>query len=257
MMAISKYLAAVRELIDRIEQNQSSEMKRTAEMMTKTILRNGFVHFFGSGHSVMPVMDAFPRYGSFLGLNALMEPRLMWGSITGPSGAPGLLVIERKEDFVVDGFLRYQPLKKGDVLFVYSHGGLNAAPVEAAMYGKEKGLTVVAVTSLGNQKIAEATHSSGKKLIDVADILIDNCVAPEDVVVPLEGRRERVGATSTIASILITMSVISETAELLNSKGYDLKVFVSPNVEGFGVDHNLSIFDEHNRRISEHLTKDR
>ena len=145
-MAISAYLSEVRKLVDKIESEQMNELRKTAEAMADSILKEGFVHFFGSGHSVIPVMDAFPRYGSFLGLNALMEPRLMWGSITGPSSAPGLLLIERKEDFVVDGFLRYQPLKKDDVLVVYSHGGLNAAPVEADLYGKKKGAKIVAVT---------------------------------------------------------------------------------------------------------------
>jgi uncharacterized phosphosugar-binding protein len=254
-MAISAYLSEVRKLVDKIESEQMNELRKTAEAMADSILKEGFVHFFGSGHSVIPVMDAFPRYGSFLGLNALMEPRLMWGSITGPSSAPGLLLIERKEDFVVDGFLRYQPLKKDDVLVVYSHGGLNAAPVEAALYGKKKGAKIVAVTSKSNQQVAKATHSSGQKLIDVADILIDNCVPPEDAVVELKGIRAKVGAISTVASVVITMCVISETAEILNEEGFDLKIFVSPNVEGFGVSHNLEIFDEHNKRISAHSLK--
>lgn len=252
-MAVKHYLDGIRELIGRIEGEQSKNIEEAARLMADTIIKGGFVHFFGSGHSVMPVMDAFPRYGSYLGLNPLMEPRLMWGSATGPSSAPGLLLIERKEDFVVDGFLRYQPLKRGDVMVVYSHGGLNAAPVEAAIYGKSIGLKVIAVTSLKNQKKAKATHSSGKKLLDIADITIDNCVPPEDAIVPLEGRREKVGATSTVAAIVLTMSIISETAEILNSKGFDLKIFVSPNVEGFDVDYNLSIFDDHNEKIARHL----
>lgn len=78
-MAISAYLSEVRKLVDRIETEQVKEIRNTAEIMANSILKGGFVHFFGSGHSVIPVMDAFPRYGSFLGLNALMEPRLMWG----------------------------------------------------------------------------------------------------------------------------------------------------------------------------------
>jgi uncharacterized phosphosugar-binding protein len=251
-MAISAYLSAVRKLVDSIESEQGKAIGETAEMMANSILEGGFVHFFGSGHSVIPVMDAFPRYGSFLGLNALMEPRLMWGSITGPSSAPGLLLIERKENFVVDGFLRYQPVKKGDVMVIYSHGGLNAAPVEAALFGKSRGVNVVAVTSESNQQLAKATHSSGRKLIDIADILIDNCVPPEDAVVELKGIRAKVGAISTVAAVVITMCMISETAEILNERGYDLRIFVSPNVEGYGVSHNLEIFDEHNKRISAH-----
>ncbi|HOO32804.1 MAG TPA: sugar isomerase domain-containing protein [Thermotogota bacterium] len=251
-MAYKKYLEGLRKILNRIENEQGEQIETIAGKMAESIQNKGIIHFFGSGHSVIPVLDAFPRYGSFLGLNALMDPRLMWSSVTGPASAPGLLKIERKEDFIEDGFLRYQPVRAGDFLVVYSHGGLNAAPVEAALFGKKRGATVVAVTSIENQKMAKATHSSGKKLIDIADYAIDNCVPPEDAIVELKGRREKVGATSTTAVVAITLSLVCETAEILNDKGFDLKIFVSPNVEGFGVDNNLAIFDMHSELIRRH-----
>ncbi|HOL86720.1 MAG TPA: hypothetical protein PLK32_05120, partial [Defluviitoga tunisiensis] len=89
-------------------------------------------------------------------------------------------------------------------------------------------------------------------LSDIADVLIDNCVPHEDAIVPLEGRNEKVGATSSIATIAITQSLLVETANILNNKGYDLKIFVSPNVPGFGVEYNITVFDEHNRKITKH-----
>lgn len=60
-------------------------------------------------------------------------------------------------------------------MIVFSHGGLNAAPIEAAMYARGRGLKVIAITSGDNYKSAKATHSSGNKPGDLADILIDNC----------------------------------------------------------------------------------
>ncbi len=251
-MAYKEYLNGLRNILSKIENEQGEKIRKVAEAMAVSIKNGGMIHFFGSGHSVIPVLDAFPRYGSFLGLNALMDPRLMWSSITGPASAPGLLNIERKENYVVDGFLRYQPVREGDIMVVYSHGGLNAAPVEAALFGKQKKAKVVAVTSLDNQQIAKATHSSGKKLMEVADFTIDNCVPPEDAIVPLKGRREKVGASSTTAVVAITLSLVAETAEILNEEGYDLKIFVSPNVEGFGVEDNLAIFDLHTELIRKH-----
>lgn len=252
-MAMELYIQGIHEILNKIENEQGENIKKTAKAMAACISRGGVVHFFGSGHSIIPVMDAFPRYGGFLGLNPLMEPRLMWGSATDSASAPGLLVTERKEDYVGNAFLRYQPIAKGDIMVVYSHGGLNAAPVEAAIYGKEIGAEVVAVTSVENQLKATATHSSGKKLSDLADYLIDNCVPPEDAIVPLEGRKEKVGASSSIATITVTMSMLTETAEILNKQGFDLKIFVSPNVEGFGVNYNLGLFDEHNIKMAKHL----
>lgn len=255
MLAFETYLEKIGEVLKRIKNEQKENILKASNVMAKCIENGGLVHMFGSGHSVLPVLDAFPRYGSFLGFNPLTDPRLMWFSATGPASAPGLLLIERKEGYVVDGFLRYQPIGKGDVLLVYSHGGVNAAPVEAAMYAKKVGATVIAVLSMENQALANPTHSTKKKLSDIADITIDNCVPPEDAVVPLEGREEKIAASSTIAAIAVTMSLIAQTGTILNEKGKDLKIFVSPNVSGFGVDYNIRIFDQHQRMICDHYKK--
>lgn len=97
-------------------------------------------------------------------------------------------------------------------MIVFSHGGLNAAPIEAAMYAKERGLKVIAITSGENYQKATATHSSGNKLGDVADILIDNCCPLEDALVAIPGYHQKVGASSTVAVITIAQSIASETA---------------------------------------------
>ncbi|MDI3472013.1 MAG: hypothetical protein PWQ20_36 [Thermotogaceae bacterium] len=252
LSAFETYIKRLQEILEKIKNDQKEKIVRVSNLMAECISNDGIVHFFGSGHSILPVMDVFPRYGSFIGLNPLIDPRLMWFSATGPASAPGLLLVERKENYVADGFLRYQPIKSGDILVVYSHGGLNAAPIEAALYGKKVGTTVIAITSMTNQNISRPTHSSGKKLSDIADITIDNCVPPEDALIALEGRKEKVAAVSTIAAMAITMSLIAETAFILNNKGKELKIFVSPNVEGFGVDYNLKVFDEYQRVIRNH-----
>ena len=73
-----------------------------------------------------------------------------------------------------------EPIRKGDVMLVFSHGGLNAAGNEVLIEAKRRGLTTVGVTSMDNYQKRDATHSSGKKLADVADIVIDNCTPAED-----------------------------------------------------------------------------
>ncbi len=254
-MAYRRYLQEVLQLIQTIESQNGESIEAGARKMASCIQQGGFCHFFGSGHSIIPVLDAFPRYGGFLGLNPLMDARLMWFSAIGSANAPGLLNIERREGYVEDGFLRYQPVFRGDVLVVYSHGGLNAAPVEAALYGNKVGAYVIAITSMAHQSEARSTHSSGKKLSDIADLCIDNCVPPEDAVVSLPGKRQKVGATSSIAAIAVTMSLTAQTAEYLNEMEEDLEIFVSPNVPGFGVDYNLGVFDLHNRRMARHMAK--
>jgi uncharacterized phosphosugar-binding protein len=139
-------------------------------------------------------------------------------------------------------------------MLVFSHGGLNAAPVEAALYARSKGLTVITVSSLENARSSAATHSSGKKLSDAAHIAIDNCVAPEDSQVDI-GRPEKVAAGSTMAAVFIAMSLVAETGARLASLGFDLKTFVSPNVPGIEKDHNPRVFEHFTRAVAPRNTQ--
>jgi len=239
-MSATKYYEQISDVLAKIHSTQQGQLEKAGEAMATAIATGQRVYLYGSGHSVIPVMDIFPRYGSFVGFFPLYDPRLMWSNVVGPGGARELLWLERKEGYA-EVFLQSYPLEPGDVMVVFSHGGLNAAPIEAALYAKNKGLTVITVSSLANAKAAKATHSTGKKLSDAADVAIDNCVAPEDSQVDI-GRLEKVAAGSTMAVVFVAMSLVAETGARLVAKGYEPTTFVSPNVPGIEKDHNQKVF---------------
>lgn len=240
IMSATKYYEKITGVLARIHSTQQKKLEQAGELMANAIASSHRVYLYGSGHSVIPVMDIFPRYGSFVGFYPLYDPRLMWSNVVGPGGARELLWLERKEGYV-EIFLQSYSFVPGDVMTVFSHGGLNAAPIEAALYARAKGLTVVTVSSLANASAAKATHSTGKKLSGLADIALDNCVEPEDSQVDI-GRIEKVAAGSTMAAVFIAMSLVAETGARLAQEGYPLATFVSPNVRGAEKDHNLNVF---------------
>src|SRR5258707_11898075 len=145
-MAADDFLARLVTILRDLRDAQREAFAAVAEQMTSTIAGGGLVHLFGSGHSVLPVMDTFPRYGSFVGFNPLTDPRLMWSSVLGPGGIRELLWLERAEGYV-ERFLSHEAISPGDTLIVFSHSGRNAAPVEAARYGRTHGAAVVAGAS--------------------------------------------------------------------------------------------------------------
>ena len=246
-MSATKYYEQISDVLAKIHATQQGQLEKAGEAMATAIAAGKRVYLYGSGHSVIPVMDIFPRYGSFVGFFPLYDPRLMWSNVVGPGGARELLWLERKEGYA-EVFLQSYPLEAGDVIIVFSHGGLNAAPIDAALYAKKKGLTVITVSSLANAKAAKATHSTGKTLPDVADIAIDNCVAPEDSQVDI-GRPEKVAAGSTMAVVFVAMSLVAETGARLVAKGHDPVTFVSPNVPGIEKDHNQKVFQTFSRAL--------
>jgi uncharacterized phosphosugar-binding protein len=248
-MSASAYYQQITSVLERIRATQMPKIEAAGERIATAIEKGGFAFLYGSGHSVIPVMDVFPRYGSFVGFVPLYDPRLMWSNVVGAGGARELLWIERQEGYA-PVFLQSHPLRKGDVMIVFSHGGLNAAPIDAALYARERGLTVITVSSLANAAASKPTHSSGKKLSDLADIAIDNGVAPEDSQVDV-GRVEKVAAGSTMAAVFVAMALVAETGSRLAARGYPLSTFVSPNVSGVQPGHNQAVFEAYARRLAE------
>lgn len=246
-MSAERYYEAITHVLEKIRSTQMKRIQEAGEVMASAMARNQRVYLFGSGHSVIPVLDVFPRYGSFVGFFPLYDPRLMWFNVVGPGGARELLWLERTEGYA-RVFLQSYPLQPGDCMLVFSHGGLNAAPVEIALEAKKKELAVVSVSSLANREMAKPTHSSGKQLPDIADIAIDNCVPPEDALVDI-GMKEKVAAGSTMAAVFVAMALVAEVGARLVSKGIQPTTFVSANVGGIAKDHNPRVFEAYTKQL--------
>jgi uncharacterized phosphosugar-binding protein len=248
-MVYEQYLERVGEILRAIRETQGEKIAQAAQAFAHSIRSQGRVFLFGSGHSVIPVLDIFPRYGSFVGFQPIYDPRLMWFNVVGPGGARELLWLEQREGYI-EVVLQSYRLRAGDCMLVFSHGGLNAAPVEMAIEAAKRGLTVVSVSSHQNRQERKPKHSSGKTLADAAQIAIDNCVPPEDALVSVDGLAEKFAAGSTIAAVSIAMSLVAETGALLAKAGITPPTFVSPNA-GVSPDHNQRVFEAYEKFIQE------
>ena len=247
-MSRVQYQKRVTEVLGRIWSTQGEKIDEAARWMAETIAGGGLVHLFGSGHSVLPVQDIFPRYGCYAGFHPLMDARLMWTNVIGSGGAKGLLWLERREGYAPVLF-ENQPIRSGDVMAVFSHGGLNAVGIEVAMEAKKRGLKVIGLTSLDNHRQRAATHSSGKKLADVCDLVIDNCVPAEDALVKVADWKAPVAAGSTAAFVAISMALVAQVAEELAKRGVKPRVFVSPNVPGIPAENNWEVFADYEKSL--------
>ena len=246
-MSAQQYLERSAEIIGKIRDTQGGKIQAAGELFTASIVDGGRVYLFGSGHSVIPVLDMFPRYGSFVGFYPIYDPRLMWFNIVGPGGArslPGAPTTTVHARIILASY----EIQARDCMLIFSHGGLNAVPVEMAVTAREKGAKVVSVSSHENYRQAKATHSTKKKLPDVSDIAIDNCVPPEDALVSANGVPEKFAAGSTVASVSIAMALVAEVGVQLVQAGKRPFTFVSPNV-GLSPDHNEQVFREYTRTL--------
>jgi uncharacterized phosphosugar-binding protein len=227
----SLFLPKALDLIKGVIETQDAALESAAASMAQSVSRGRAVYFYGSGHSTLPVLDVFPRYGSFVGLQPVFDPRLMWFNVLGSGGVRELLWLERKEGYAAQVLQSYH-IGPDDTVVVYSHGGINAAPVEAARYCHEHGATVIGITSSYAAGSDAGRAMAGKRLIDLADICIDTHAPAADAAVEISGLPRPVSATSTVLAVAITMELVARTARRAVDTGSALDVFASPMADG-------------------------
>ena len=250
--AAQRWLTQARAVLDRIEATQLGAIEDAAQLFARTIAADGLVHVFGSGHSRMNTEEMFPRIGSFPGFHPIAELAISnHVGVVGPNGLRQAMFLEK-----VDGFgkviLQQVKLHAGDAFLIFSSTGINGVVIEVALYARAMGLPVVAVTSLEHTRATASRHSSGKKLAEVADIVIDNASPAGDAAVAIEGLDFKVGPTSSIGAIAVVNMLKTRTAERLVELGDPPVVLTSPHFVGqaAGAEQLERVYDEYFRRVT-------
>jgi len=213
------YLDQAQGILQRIRETQMEAIERAAEICTRAIAGDGLVHLFGTGHSRIFVEEMFPRHGSFPGFHPIVELSLTYhNQVVGANGQRQAMFLEHVEGFG-QVILRNFVLNPPDCFLVYSNSGLNEVVVDVALEARRLGLRVIAVVSMAHCLATPAVHSSGKKLPDVADITIDNCVPGGDALVRVDGLADPVGPGSTIGAAAVTNMLKCLIAEKLTALG--------------------------------------
>lgn len=243
------YISRLLKLIEQAGTANADALEQASAAIAETLANKGLTHLYGSGHSVLPCQEAFPRYGSYVGFNPLTDPRVMWHNVLGAGGVRELLWLERTENYA-EKFLDHQPLNAGDSIVIFGHSGRNSSGIDTAIYAKKRGLTVIAITAKSNLD-KPASHSSGKRLADAADIVIDTCAPIEDAIVPIEGWSRPVSGSSTVLAMIMMHELIAQTAAKLSQRGVELPVFASPTIAGVTLHDTDVIYGIYRERMIE------
>jgi uncharacterized phosphosugar-binding protein len=245
------FLDAATAVLTRIGETQAEALAEASGLCADAIEAGRVVHLFGSGHSHIPVEEMFPRYGSYPGFNPIVELSLTFHTqVVGVNGQRQAMFIERVEG-LAETILANFDLQPPDVMIVFSVGGLSAVPIEMAQGARRRGLSVIAVTSVENSLGSSPTHSSGTRLLDHADVVIDLCTPLGDALVRIDGLEAPVAPGSTIAAVAIANEIKSQTAALLVERGAMPPVLTSAAL--VGPERSRQSFDEayaeHARRV--------
>ena len=226
-MLADRYLDKAAELLERLRATNRDNIKAAAEIMAQAAVDGHSLYFWGGPHSSLPVQDIFYRAGGNAMVNAVFTPGLSLEE--GPIRITSFL--ERAE-WYGKAFLAQIGAEAGDVILLVSTSGRNAFPIEMAMAAKEAGLKVVGMTSMNYTTAFPSRHSSGKKMYEFCDVVLDNLTVPGDAVLEDERLPQKVGPTSGWIGCLLLQTLMVQVAELMHEKGMIPPIYIAANVDG-------------------------
>jgi uncharacterized phosphosugar-binding protein len=223
--ALTRYGAQLQAMLARAFTEQAEALENAAQRIADAMARGGLLYTFGTGHAHLLAEELFYRAGGLVRVCPMLDERLMLHLSASRSTD-----WERQAGVAAEVLARY-PVGENDVLLVISNSGRNTAPVEMALLAKARGAQVIALTNLAHSQGATPRNPHGKRLFEVAGLVLDNAGIPGDALLP---RRDgsRVGPTSTAIGAALLQAVVCRVAELADAAGAALDCFASSNIDG-------------------------
>jgi uncharacterized phosphosugar-binding protein len=211
------YLDNLIERVQAIKKTQGEAICQAAALVGDTLMGGHMVYTFGSGHSQLLSMEIQARAGGLYPVQAFIDP--MKGKAEKLEGYGTILA-------------GYAPYKEGDLLFVISNSGRNPEPIEVALHARSKGVKIIVLTSMEHTNSVQSRHSSGKKLFELGDVVLDSHVPAGDASMSYRGLPAKAGALSTVLGATILNAVMVEAIQYLLDHNYEPPVLMSANLDG-------------------------
>lgn len=232
-------------VLDRLTESAQHDVGRAAELIADCVREDGVIQAFGTGHSQATVLEIAGRAGGLVPTNRLSIADLVLYGGEHPSALDDPL-LERRAGVAARIYELATP-RPQDLFVVISNSGVNNVVVEMALHAKEHGHRILAITSLAHTRAVPAGHASGRKLADLADVVLDNAAPRGDALMELPGGGA-VCALSTLTGVLLVQMAVAEASALLIAAGERPPVYVSANVPG-GFEGNLELEKRYAGRI--------
>lgn len=237
-----EYIENCQTIIKKISTQGAENIEKAANIITATILNNKRLYLFGTGHSHMLAEELFYRAGGLVNIQPiLVEPLMLHISASESTTA------ERVEGYA-DKIYEEYGLSKGDTIIIISNSGRNGVIVDMALLCKENGLNVIALTNLEHTYAGASRHKSGKRLCEIADIVLDNFGCVGDACVTVDGVDGKICPTSTVTGALLLNSIVAQAVDNCAKKGFCPEHFASSNVDG-GDEINNKLVEKYKKEI--------
>ncbi len=233
-----EYQEKIVALINHAIETNKEVIDKLAIKFAENIENDKVIHTFGTGHSHILGIELFARAGGLGNVDAMLDPDVLTSFGAQRSGAM------EKTSGVSDVIYDSYDIQPGDIMIITSNSGRNAMPIEMAMRCKKEGIYTIALTNLKQSQASTSRHPSGKRLFECVDCVIDSCVPDGDATLNIDGIKT--GPASSIVTMAIMNTIVSEAIKLVCSHGKRPYVFQSQNVDGFD---NNAIYEHFKGRV--------
>lgn len=240
-----KYVSRINELIKTVIDSESENMEKCVDILFECVKNKSTIYTFGASHAGILSEELYYRAGGLMLFNPIFGREIMLDAdpITLTSSMErlvgyGTILAKNRADF-----------KKGDAIIIHSVSGRNPVTLEIAQQAKDNGVTIIAITNVAYSKTVTSRHPSGKRLFEMADIVLDNHGDVGDACVKIEGLDQKVAPSSTVIGAILVNSIVAALAEKLVESGMKHPpIFYSANIDG-GDQLNRKLFEEYKDSI--------
>lgn len=236
---IEAYRERIGDLLDAVLEHELEAIGRAAGLVAGAVRAGGVVHLFGSGHSSLAAAEAVYRSGSLAPLNQIVDRTED--------------LAERIEGYgaaLMAGYAQQYGLEAHDALIVISNSGRNPLPIEVALAARERGIGVVAVTNLSQSRALASRHGSGRRLFEVADVVLDTHAPAGEAALELPGSRQAAAPVSSFAALFLVNAVVLEAARSLEAGGAEAPLLRSENAaDEDAARHNAALLERYRGRL--------
>jgi uncharacterized phosphosugar-binding protein len=241
-MKSQEYLLHVQGMLAQAMETQLEGVNALARGMADTISAGRTVFLLGTGHSSLLAQELFYRAGGLVRIQPMLEGPLMLHESASQS-----TLYEREPERAGDLMAEYG-VGAGDLLLIISNSGRNPLCVEMALRAKAAGCTVAALTSIKHSSAGASRHSSGLRLYEAADLVLDNLGELGDACVSYADFPGKAAPTSTVVGAALLQAAAAQAVEYLLEAGEAPEVYASSNIDG-GDAINQAYLDQHRGAI--------
>lgn len=222
------YFERVQAQIKELERRSLPAIEQAVARCVECLQRGGVIHVYDTGHLVS--RELINRAGGL----ACFTPFHFDLQVSNPNPyreAQGINGETRPETVraIVSSALNRSRIVHGDVLIIGSVSGKTPFPVELALQARERGVFVIALTALDYSSQLQSEHASGKRLFEVADLVIDNAAPYGDGMMTLPGSEVPFCPASGIGAVVALWAVVAGIVERMVELGHPPTVFASIN----------------------------